>query len=366
MSKSLKQCCCTLAQIGQTDSQIASLTPSTDFQSSGDTTTHHHGNTRTKLKDSQTDNVPAFVTSSTKSDTAAPKQDTSQPQGKKTFFICRYCGKCTLKDYFSKKGCFSSVQQESPDKDVPFPYLDVSGLTKDDRIDLEYALQADTQDIIESFACFMSDIEDSLEKSPVPLSKIKNFILNLQAFTNNQAVKTLDEKDRLKIEKAPTLSDVFMILCKYVSFFNYHIIESILKKHGSAKDHERLQDYLKLFNNFSNRSIFEVPQHIFSSDSTSRSTAKVLVFKLTEAGMDKIEEIKGVIGKIAMLFELQPSALQLCSIKKGCVELHFLISAAVADRIFPVSPSQHSALSEIGVRVLSCEGVEQTSREETK
>ena len=77
-----------------------------------------------------------------------------------------------------------------------------------------------------------------------------------------------------------------------------------------------------------------------------------------------MEGVQGVIGEIAEVFHMRPAALQLCSIKKGCVMLHFLISAAVADHILPVSLSQHSALKRIGVRILSCEGVDQTSSKE--
>ncbi len=59
-------------------------------------------------------------------------------------------------------------------------------------------------------------------------------------------------------------------------------------------------------------------------------------------------------NNVAEILRLEPelNALQLCSVKKGCVELHFLVSAAVAELVFPLSPSQQSALSEIGVRLL--------------
>ena len=130
------------------------------------------------------------------------------------------------------------------------------------------------------------------------------------------------------------------------------IIESIVNKHGSDNARKMLQDYIQAFNSFCQRSIFEVPGHIFC---TSRKMARVLVFKHTETEGDRIEEINRMIGNVASIFELQPSALQLCSVKKGCVELHFLISAAVADHIFPVSPSQDLALNEMGVKVLSCD-----------
>ena len=336
---------------GQDYSQLM-VSCSTDGPSSTDNTTPEQRALQT---------VPAnsLPSSNTTTKSLALEQESYQIQGNKTFFVCKYCGKCTLEQFFSKEGCFSNLPQASTDKKILFPYLDMSGLDEDDKIDLEDQLETETREIILQFASFMTDVEESLEHSLVPLDKIKHSILNLQAFTNNLAVKILDEEDKQKIENAKTLSEVFITLVNYISFFNYHIIEYIIKKHGSAKDHERFQEYLESFRNYCQRSIFEVPQHVLSS--TSRKTAKVLAFKFTGEENDKVKGIEGVKGRIAKIFQLRSSALQLCSIKKGCVELHFLISAAVADHIFPVSPSQHSALSKIGVIVLSCEGVEQPS-----
>ena len=154
-----------------------------------------------------------------------------------------------------------------------------------------------------------------------------------------------------------TLSDVFITLRSYISFFNYQIIEYIIDQHGATKDHERLHEYVQQFNSFCQRSIFEVPQSVFTS--RSRKTAKVFALKCTEE-VATMKGVVGIIGKIAELFSLRPAALQLCSVKRGCAELHFLISAAVADLIFPVSPTQQSALSKIGVTVLLCEGVAKT------
>ncbi len=103
--------------------------------------------------------------------------------------------------------------------------------------------------------------------------------------------------------------------------------------------------------------MFEVPANVFSA-STSRPTAKVFALKCTEH-VYSLEGVQGMRGKIAKVLGLKPHSLQLWSIKTGCIELHFLISADVANRIFPVSPAHESALSDIGVRVLFCEEVEQ-------
>ena len=193
--------------------------------------------------------------------------------------------------------------------------------------------------------------------------KIKFSILNLEAFTDTLGVKVLDEVDARKIEAAKSLSEVFITLRKYISFFNYHIAEHIIDQHGIARDHTLLEEYLEKFHRFCQRNVFEVPTNLFPS--ISRFTDKVFALKCTK-GVATMNGVECVKGNIARIFSLRPAALQLCSIKEGCVELHFLISAAVADHIFPVSPSQHLALSDIGVRILSYEGAELTSRGETK
>ena len=124
------------------------------------------------------------------------------------------------------------------------------------------------------------------------------------------------------------------------------------------------KEYKNAFKTFCQRSVFEVPPNVYST--IPRKGGRKFIAMCTEGVAATLEGVQEVKERIAKVFGLKPLALQLCLIKKGSVELHFLISAAVADHIFPVSPSQHSALSEIGVRVLSCEGMEQTSREKTE
>ena len=51
--------------------------------------------------------------------------------------------------------------------------------------------------------------------------------------------------------------------------------------------------------------------------------------------------------RIAKIVGLKPLALRLCWIKKGCVELHFLVSISVADQVFSVLQSRLSALVEL-------------------
>ena len=233
-----------------------------------------------------------------------------------------------------------------------FPYLD---LDKVDRLALEDRLIKETQKIKSHFYRLTKSLIETLEESQVPLQEIKDFILSsLDQFTSTDTgVEVLDKADKNRIKAARNVSEVFTTLENYTSFFNYHFIEHIIDQFGTDLDQERLENYLEEFHNFCKRNIFEIPCNVFAE--SSRATAKVFALKCTDE-VATMNDVVAIMKEIAETLGIPPEALQLCSVKKGCVELHFLISAAVADHIFPVSPSQHLTLSEIGVKVLSYNG----------
>ena len=275
-------------------------------------------------------------------------------------FLCPYCKKCTMEQFFSDKGCPKKKQSSDSEADTLslFPYLDASALPNGEGIALEMQLSSETRQMITRFADFTVLTRESLDTRKVSLEKLKDTILSLEAFTEDIGVKLLEPHDRDNIRKASSVAEIFITLRDYISFFNYQIIEHLIKHHGSTDDQRRQEEYLESFNTFCQRSIFEVPTKIFSNSPCQYG--RLFALKCTER-VATLNGIQGVKERVAQVFGLQPLALQLRSIKKGCIELHFLISAAVADRILPVSPSQHSALSEIGVRVLSCEEMGSTN-----
>ncbi len=87
-------------------------------------------------------------------------------------------------------------------------------------------------------------------------------------------------------------------------------------------------------------------------------TAKIFVLKCTER-VATLEYVKRLTRRIAEALGLQRAALQLCSVKQGCLELYFLITVAVAKRIYPVSPTVQAALSVMGVKVLTCRSTDE-------
>ncbi len=268
-------------------------------------------------------------------------------------FICPFCKECTLERFFSEEGCPHGTRSIEGNSKL-FPYMDVKGLEEDAVIDLQQRLISDTKDILTKFADFSIFIRESLERQNVPLEKIKDSILSLEAFREDNGVKVLDVENQAKLFGASSVSEVFSILriSNYLSFFNYHLLEHLVKHHGcSDDDHKLLKEYQRDLHAFCQRNIFQIPPLVYSSGYIVPPKAKLFALKCT-AGVETLEGVQALQNKVAKVFDLRFSALRLCSIKKGCVELHFMISAAVAEHILPVSHGQHLALREIGVRLL--------------
>ncbi|XP_064407317.1 uncharacterized protein LOC135352086 [Halichondria panicea] len=250
----------------------------------------------------------------------------------------------------------SPPPHQQPPPEAPtsfsFPHLDTSSLNEDDRIELEDRLIRDTRKMIIRFTAFTLIIQRSFENQRIPLDQIKDSVLSLESFNDGIGVKVLDAEDRQEIKNAKNLAQVFMTLRAYISFFNYEIVEYLIELLGSPDDQTQLREYCSALDQFCQRNVFEVPAEAFSSKSRIK-TAKVFVIKCTER-IATLEYVKRLTPRIAEALGLQRAALQLCSIKQGCLELHFLVTVAVAKRIYPVSPTVQAALSAMGVKVLTC------------
>ncbi|XP_064387413.1 CARD- and ANK-domain containing inflammasome adapter protein-like isoform X1 [Halichondria panicea] len=267
-------------------------------------------------------------------------------------FVCPYCQECSLQQFYSKEGCpKKSISHKTRSTNL-FPYLDVTGLADEHVFDLEERLISDTREIMIKFSDFSLCVRKSLEEMDIPLDKLQDCVLSAVILQKDQGVSALDTEHKERVLAANSLARIFSILrvYDYISFLNYQIIELLIQHHGNADENKRLKQYLVALRTFCQRSIFEVPLSVFSSH-RSRKTAKVFALKCTERTLT-LQGVRAMQNNVAEILGLEFNALQLCSVKKGCVELHFLVSAAVAEHIFPLSPSQQSALSEIGARLL--------------
>ena len=256
-------------------------------------------------------------------------------------FICPFCGKCSVLQFFSQGGC---PKYDSTKRVSLFPFLDHSALTKDERLVLESRLLRETKKMVGLFATFEMSVIASLESKNISVSKLKTF-------TGNFVMLLGSKEDIERLERSANLDDIFFALHPFKSFFNYEVVEKIVEHFGSDEDKQQMKEYVSQFNNFCERSVFEVPPNIFH-DSDPKPGDKVFSVKLTKEGHALLGDVVAMREKLADILKIEVFALQLCCITDGCVCLRFLISALVAEKIFPLSQSQISTLRDIDVRVL--------------
>lgn len=265
-------------------------------------------------------------------------------------FICPYCGECSLENFLAEEGC--PKKEESSDPATMFPFLNVDALDDDEKKDLEVHLKSEARTMITTFSTLCNKSKQSLCDREVPVNDVTYTLVSLKAFTTDIGVKLIEPSDKLKMVEATSFTDLFLSLDSYMSFFNYRILEHVIKNHGSPDDVKRLEGYISIFNAFCQRNVFEVPSKAFS---TTRKNGRKFAVKCSK----DIATLKGVQvlqEQVAKIFCLRPSALQLYAIKKGCIELHFLISSKALKHIFILLADQQPALDMIGVKISSAQG----------
>ena len=262
-------------------------------------------------------------------------------------FVCS-CGKCTIEEYLAGE-CLQDVG-------CNFKYLNTRAVNEQDREVLESKLIDDVKEMIVLFNDFRSLIIDSFEARSlhVPVTRVTDYVLglgNLAAF----GAKALTEEDEVKLKEARSILDVFSALRPYTSFFHYDIIEILIHKFGTQEDKVLLEEYVKSFNLYCERSVFQVPQCVFHNNFNIKKkdvTVKAFKYDNDNVATPSLGDVKTVCRKIAKILGIEVWSLQLCSVEKGCVCLLFWIPSRVADKVFPVSPTQQADFNQLGIRVL--------------
>ena len=251
--------------------------------------------------------------------------------------------------------CPETPKATSTNEENFFPYLDVCGLSKDEKQDLEAQLLKDTECMIYSFATLVFKSCQSIKQKINP-EGLAVCVLALDAFSDAAQVRSplLKEEER-EIRNASTVEKIFLVLKGHWSFINYGILEHIIKSCGTKEDKTNLQEYIQQLKEFCKRRIFEVPPHAYGSESKKQNWTK-LTFKLDKK-VPTLEDIRETQRLIAQILDLKPSTLYLCCVNEGCVQLLYLIPSFVAEVVFPYSSDQKIALHDVHILKLDCDRV---------
>ena len=177
------------------------------------------------------------------------------------------CGKCTFFS-FIERGCPTPIPSASS-----FPYLDLSRFTHEQQQVLRGRLQFESRKIMMQFQELVSATIKSFIRQNVPLDKLVSHVMTLGAFNPvfNQPQVPLFQCYFKELKTADTIPKIFLVLKDYFSFFNYDIIEHIIKVLGTDEDKANLQRYKSHFEQYSKRRIYECLPYFGPMSETNQS-----------------------------------------------------------------------------------------------
>ena len=252
------------------------------------------------------------------------------------------CGECSVHDHFEGKMCGSKRTSQ-------YPYLEVRGEPYE--TDVEIYLVEQTETMRDSFVNLMQDTRRQLQAIPYG---------EVQAYTKLLVAGKTAEYDKIKNAKNLfELQDALIETC--CSWFNHDIIAKIRKNflHKNAYDNI-LEKYVQDFDTYCKRRCFECPTilHLETGESTaSKSKSQALVFKVEkDFHTTTLTDILQVKRALARILRCEPHAINVCTVKEGCIEVHCQLLPA--GKIRSISIQQVVDLKELGVTSFKLEGKE--------
>ena len=156
-----------------------------------------------------------------------------------------------------------------------------------------------------------------------------------------------------KLEAADSIPKVFLVLKDYFSFYNYHVIEHIIKALGTEGDKAELQRYKEDFNQYAKRRIFECLSEF--GPISDADHADIFVKVDLQYENYTVAEIEMFRHKLSDILRVSSQGvLRLCRVEKGCFQFTFQVPSFVQQEIFPLSREQENALETESIIKLTC------------
>ena len=274
--------------------------------------------------------------------------DVASEGSEKPPFGC-WCSKCTFLS-FIERGCPAPLSPANC-----FPYLNLSGLTQEQQEDLIQRLRFESEKMMMRFQELLSATVKSLIRQSISHDELVMHVMALGAFKpvlNKPQVPAFHHRFQ-ELKNADTVHKVFLVLKDYFSFFNYHILEHIIKELGTEQDKAELQRYKNDFNQYAKRRIFQC----LSEFGPESDTYHADIFMKLDTQYDDytVAETKGFCHKLSEILNVScQGILRLCRIEKGCFQLKFQVPSFVQQEIFPLCREKEIILAAEGVIKLTC------------
>ena len=211
-------------------------------------------------------------------------------------------------------------------------------------------LHNDIRSIERKFSKLLTSTRKSIKNRKVPSDELVAF---LSPYKSSRAVRKGEDRtlaDRQDdLEREENVNKIFTIISPFLSFLDFGILEDMIndKEVGADSDRENLADYIVSLKQFLNSWKVE-PRKIIRDENELIGSRVKLCFKLETESLSMYRNVK---ANIAQILEVPVSALQLCSIEEGCIELVFLITREAISKFLPLE-SLRSSLSDLRPRIL--------------
>ena len=259
------------------------------------------------------------------------------------------CGGCSFQSFIQDRNCPKPVSTKSG-----LPYLDTTGLNNDQRDFLIGKLIDESRKMMFRFQRLVSRTIHSLEERGIAPEKVVTCLMTLTALDPvlKDTPQVLSFHELLeKMLESHTVGRVLFAIRDYFSFFNYDIIECIIRETGSESDKEELKSYEDDLGEYCQRRVFESPP-VYGPCNESGDC--FVVVKKEDKEKITLKELQLFRSRLANILHITRHTLRLVTVREGCMELTFQIPQFVEKRIFPLSENQKVAVKEEGVKELTC------------
>ena len=210
------------------------------------------------------------------------------------------------------------------------------------------------------FASVIVELYRSIKESQIELQSVKEFLSCL----NSQRLRMSEDKPLLhkvlsQIEDITNIADLFLFLSQFWSFFNYKLLEKLVKKFDSYKAKEKLKEYILFLETLR---VVEMPpliQPFFNADSYHSDLLELRLLSNRVQALSA-EEILHIHVQVATVLNIEHHALLLQEIKIADDILEYLVPECVqldVDRMssLPQSSLRHEKVIGISFKDFNCD-----------
>lgn len=145
-----------------------------------------------------------------------------------------------------------------------------------------------------------------------------------------------------ELSNCSSLSTVFMKVRKFVSFFDFDLLEHLCDSYGSDSMKKKLSDYKVSFATFSKRRVIECPSNAFGECEASEKVLIIVVDKvIEELTLDELKKFKHRVNKV-----LGDKLVKVLRVEEGSIVITFQTFEEVK---FVLTQEQRKALEGEGV-----------------